>query len=45
MPTKYIWRKYCSDGTAYGIDPEDYETADDYQDALNKALSEGKSPE
>lgn len=45
MPSKYIWRKYCSDGTAYGIDPEDYETADDYQDALNKALSEGKSPE
>ena len=45
MPSKYIWRKYCSDGTAYGIDPEDHETADDYQDALNKALSEGKSPE
>ena len=45
MPSKYIWRKYCSDGTDYGIDSEDYETADDYQDALTKALSEGKSPE
>ena len=44
-PSKYMWRKYCSDGTAYGINPEDYETADDYQDALTKAMIERNSTE
>lgn len=34
---RYIWRKYCSDGTPYGINPEDYETADDYEDAIRDA--------
>lgn len=34
---KYKWRKYCEDGTKYGIRPEDYETADDYVDALKDA--------
>lgn len=34
---KYRWRKYCADGFQYGICPEDYETADDYEDALLKA--------
>lgn len=37
--TTSIWRKYCEDGTAYGIYPSDYETADDYQDALDEAKS------
>lgn len=32
---KYRWRNHCEDGSAYGIYPEDYETADDYQDALD----------
>lgn len=34
---KYTWRKYCSDGSTYGIFPEDYENADDYEEALEKA--------
>lgn len=34
---KYKWRKYCEDGTKYGIRPEGFETADDYEDALNVA--------
>lgn len=34
---KYTWRKYCSDGSKYGISPEDYENADDYEDALEAA--------
>lgn len=38
---RYIWRKYCEDGTAYGVDPNDYETADDYELAL-LAAKEGK---
>lgn len=35
--TKHVWRKYCEDGAAWGINPMDYETADDYEDALNEA--------
>lgn len=31
------WRLYCEDGSEYGIYPEDYTTADDYNDALNIA--------
>lgn len=34
----YRWRKYCEDGSQYGIFPEDYETADDYADALAEAM-------
>ena len=37
MEKKHVWRKYCEDGTKYGIDPMDYETADDYEEALSKA--------
>lgn len=37
---KYRWRKYCEDGTAYGVLPEDYETADDYLEALSAAKVE-----
>lgn len=32
-----MWRTYCEDGSAYGISPYDYESADDYADALNQA--------
>ena len=31
---RYRWRKYCEDGSKYGVFPEDYETADDYEDSL-----------
>lgn len=30
---KYIWRKYCQYGSSFGIKPEDYETADEYEEA------------
>lgn len=33
---KYVWRKYCENGSAYGIDPMDFETADDYEEALSE---------
>ncbi len=39
---KYRWRNHCEDGSAYGINPEDYETADDYQDALDAKKWENK---
>lgn len=34
---KYIWRKYCSHGVPYGIYPEDYESADEYEEAVIQA--------
>ena len=34
---KYIWRKYCSHGAPYGIYPEDYESADEYEEAVIQA--------
>ena len=34
---RYRWRKYCADGSEYGVFPEDYETADDYEDSLAAA--------
>lgn len=34
---KYYWRKHCEDGSPYGLSPEDYATADDYEDALAEA--------
>lgn len=36
---KYIWRKVCADGSEYGINPENYDDADDYEEALNKAIN------
>lgn len=32
-----IWRKHCEDGSGYGLFPEDFNSADDYQDALEAA--------
>ena len=32
-----IWRESCEDGSAYGVSPEDYDNADDYEDALRSA--------
>lgn len=34
---KYAWRLNCEDGSDYGIYPEDYETRDEYNDALSDA--------
>ena len=34
---RYRWRKYCEDGSKYGVFPENYETADDYEDSLAAA--------
>lgn len=39
---KYIWRKYCSDGSAFGIIPEDFETAEEYEEALEKCKQSEK---
>lgn len=33
----YFWRKYCEDGSQYGVNPEDFESADDYAEELKKA--------
>lgn len=33
----FSWRLYCEDGTEYCIFPEDYETEDEYNDALEEA--------
>lgn len=31
------WREYCEDGSAFDIDPGDYETEEEYEEALNAA--------
>lgn len=31
------WREYCEDGSEFDIDPEDYETEEDYDEALAEA--------
>ncbi len=33
---KYAWRLNCEDGSEYGIYPEDYETRDEYHEALHQ---------
>lgn len=33
---KYAWRLNCEDGSEYGISPEDYETRDEYHEALRQ---------
>ena len=33
----YDWRDYCEDGSEYGIDPYDYETEEEYEEALKEA--------
>ena len=40
---KYTWRKYCSNGSKYGLSPEDYENADDYEEALEIAKLAAKN--
>ena len=34
---KYAWRLNCQDGSEYGVDPYDYETRDEYNEALEEA--------
>ncbi len=31
------WREFCEDGLEYGVIPEDYETEEEYEEALNEA--------
>ncbi len=33
---KYAWRLNCEDGSEYGISPEDFETRDEYHEALHR---------
>lgn len=33
----YGWREYCDDGSEFGVDPEDYETEEEYDEALAEA--------
>ncbi|MDO4563724.1 MAG: hypothetical protein Q4C12_07830 [Clostridia bacterium] len=33
------WRDYCEDGLEYGVDAEDYETEEEYEEALDEAKS------
>lgn len=40
-----VWRKHCSDGSVYGINPEDFDNADDYEDAINEAKEKNKNNE
>lgn len=35
--SRYIWRQYCQDGSEYGVDPFDYDTEEDYNDAIQAA--------
>lgn len=34
---RYAWRLNCEDGSDYGVYPENYETRDEYNEALRKA--------
>ncbi|MCD8322247.1 MAG: hypothetical protein LUC89_05095 [Oscillospiraceae bacterium] len=31
---RFVWRKTCEDGSEYGIDPLDYETEEEYNEAI-----------
>lgn len=33
---RYAWRLNCEDGSSFGIDPDDYETRDEYNAALHR---------
>ena len=33
---KYGWRETCEDGSEFGLDPEDYETEEEYEEALEE---------
>ena len=31
------WREDCEDGSEYGLDPEDYDSEEEYEEALEEA--------
>ena len=33
----HSWRRFCEDGTEFGVYPENYETEEEYNNALNEA--------
>ena len=42
IPSKdYSWRSYCEDGSEFCIFPEDYETEEEYEQALEEAKDAG----
>ena len=34
---EHAWRSDCEDGSEYGIDPDDFDTEDEYNEALEEA--------
>lgn len=42
IPSKdYSWRSYCEDGSEFCVFPEDYETEEEYEQALEEAKADG----
>lgn len=39
------WRSFCEDGSEYGIFPEEFETEEEYEDALCKRKKEAEDAE
>lgn len=39
------WRDYCEDGFEYGLDPENYETEEEYEEALEEAKADLREAE
>ena len=39
IDNRYAWRLNCEDGSSYGIDPADFETREEYNDAIREARS------
>ena len=44
-PTDVSWRDDCEDGSEYGLDPEDYDTEEEYEEALLEAQDDAMPPE
>lgn len=40
---KHVWRDYCTDGTPYGLNPENFDSADDYEEAIEEAKEKTSS--
>lgn len=40
---RYEWRLYCEDGCDVGVVPEDFETAEEYEEALAEARSQWRN--
>lgn len=36
------WKLYCEDGSEYGLDPDDFDTEEEYEEALEEALDLAK---